>query len=472
MSRLDTYLIETIKKFEYDDILNDKNVVLGAEFEFYQTSLRDTIGSGNRDEDWADYLYFNEQITKYNADMEDYEEALSTYKEYQTEYEEWVEAGKTYEEPEEPDEPDKPEPPEVPEYILQYESMREVNNMIERGYIPDPDSYSNPDNDNQEVINRIESEVGDLISGTDNWEFKGDSSLETQGISSLGCEIATDAMLLAEFLEVVPKVFDYIDHTDDTCGFHVSISFEGINLKDDFDSFKIALFMEEEYVYKYFKSRKGNEYARSVFDDVIKKGNFKPELLKNVIDKKKANRSITSSHYMGINIENISEYDTDSRVEFRYLGNKDYHKKWPEIKNIIVRYIYFMKLACDPNYKKKEYLIKIQRMLNKIEYVRLGTFMDGIKSIIDSANGKLIGWKIDQLNDMITYGKGGMDDLAKKYFDDFDYDVLHDEYDEELQKEYLVKAYREIERDYKMIGTKVKLTKREEILIDAYVLGV
>ena len=468
MSRLDNYLIEKISKIEYNDILNDKSVVIGAEFEFYQTSHKDMIGSGNNDEDWADFYYFTEQMTKYEADMEDYEEDEIAYGNYQSEYDDWVEAGKTYEEPEEPDAPNKPEPPEIPEYVLNVENTREINNMIARGYIPDPTYYTNMENDNQEVINRIESEVGDLISDTDNWEFKGDSSLDTQGISSLGIEIATSPMTLAEFLDVVPKVFDYIDYTDDTCGFHVSISFEGMNLKDDFDSFKIALFMEEEYVYKYFKSRKGNQYAKSAFSDVIKKGNFKPDILKNLIDKKKANRSITSSHYMGINIENISEYDTDSRVEFRYLGNKDYHKKWPEIKNIIVRYVYFMKLACDPNYKKKEYLTKIQRMINKIEFVRLGSFMDGIKSIIDG--GKFIDWKIDQINSMLE-GEGVAKDLAEKYFSDFEYDTLQD-YNSEMLNAYLTKAYRKMQQDYKMIGSSIKLTSREKTLIDAYVLGV
>ena len=72
-----------------------------------------------------------------------------------------------------------------------------------------------------------------------------------------------------------------------------------------------------------------------------------------------------SERHLGINFQNLSE--NNKYIEFRYIGGSDYHKKWDKVKQIVGNYIWNMSIALDPEYKKKEYINKLIRIIEKTD---------------------------------------------------------------------------------------------------------
>jgi len=63
-------------------------------------------------------------------------------------------------------------------------------------------------------------------------------------------------------------------------------------------------------------------------------------------------------------------------VEFRYMGSGGYHNKYDDVKRTIGVYAHNLSLAVDPEYKRKEYILKLQRITNKTELFALQTKLE------------------------------------------------------------------------------------------------
>ena len=77
------------------------------------------------------------------------------------------------------------------------------------------------------------------------------------------------------------------------------------------------------------------------------------------------NLNFMGDHYHGVNVSHLE--DDNKYIEYRYIGSKDYQNRLPDITKIIAHYIYALKIARDPEFKKKEYILKCSRMLAKFE---------------------------------------------------------------------------------------------------------
>lgn len=123
--------------------------------------------------------------------------------------------------------------------------------------------------------------------------------------------------------------------TDDKCSIHINISFDKEKtdkVLDRLNPLKLILNVDEDMIYKLFPERKSNFYAKSV---------------KKLIPYKNFNFSSTSSHliqnnlqlpdtkYYGINIANSYK----GRLEYRYIGGKDYDKKTDEVLELLDYFI-------------------------------------------------------------------------------------------------------------------------------------
>jgi len=152
--------------------------------------------------------------------------------------------------------------------------------------------------------------------------------------------------------------------TGEDCGFHISISLKNVkSLGKSLDITKLSLFMDEGYIYNFFKTREFNTYAKSAHDEVFKKMLDEREI-ERMIDEEEIVKEYSKDHYMAINIEHLNT--KNEYIEFRYVGGADYHQKWDRIRKILATYIFDLSLACDPNFKKREYEHKLARLLNKI----------------------------------------------------------------------------------------------------------
>jgi len=197
------------------------------------------------------------------------------------------------------------------------------------------------------------------------WGVIPDSSL-TEG----GIEIVTPKMVISQLIDTIENVFKWIDKngsTDSSCGFHVHMSLQ-IN---DLDTLKLILFAEEGIVYKHFANRIGNNYAKSIRDSHISV--MEPLTVSDVIELSQGTtieKNFDTGKYLGINLVDLR----NNHIEFRYMGGADYHKKFKEVREVIANYAHWLSIACDPEYKKKEYITKVSRLANYFNYI----YMDKI----------------------------------------------------------------------------------------------
>jgi len=205
---------------------------------------------------------------------------------------------------------------------------------------------------------------------SNNWEVIDDASLS----SNLGgVEVVTPIMKLPELIDTIEKVFKWMDkyaYTDDTCGFHIHMS---INNGKELDPLKLVLFAEEGLIYKVFPDRIDNDYATS-----IKKGHFrfmKPftiDDIKMMAKKNKIDKEFNTEKYLGIHLSDLKS----NHVEFRYMGGKNYQRKFNDIKMLIANYTHWLSIATDPDYKRKEYIIKMNKLVNYYNYSYLYNVVD------------------------------------------------------------------------------------------------
>jgi hypothetical protein len=352
----DNLLLEKVNKKEITQILNSTDVLIGAEFEFIIDEL-----DGGYKKALEDYNNFMKEF----GDLETWKNEIMNFEDYiydnsgnDSDYKKLSNMKKKYEKMKRSIKPGK--------HYLKYEMLEpkpqhkywnyeiskpyplddeEENTMVELLMQQALDDIKPPfKNYDIGKYDNIKQSVGSKI-----WAVENDVSLGHSGI-----EVKSPPLTIKEFIKICPKVFDWVDkigYTNPKCGFHVHISLKNIpNLKQKLDLIKLILFTDEQYIYKYFKEREGNKYAIS-----MKKNKDWFELLTNDLEKK-------SQHYNAINWEGLS-YD-HGHIEFRYMGSTNYHKKWNKIQVIIAQYAYNLSLACNPNFKRKEYKLKLDR-LNK-----------------------------------------------------------------------------------------------------------
>ena len=378
MSKITDYIMEKVSKTEIDEALKNPNIRIGCEFEFLGDSSMVLQDSDSDEENpWPEWI---EQAKKHNKLMMDYVTKLEAFDE---KLEKWRNTIKTQNTLFEPDpEPLMPLPPNTQiEYGLdgrlwilrdrdyyrihdiQIFDMELVKLELEEWRPPQP----NKDEQREEMFRIFRKKLSLPAS----WGYQEDGSLKGTGDYTIDCEIATEPMTLPDFLNIVPKVFELIDEygqVNNKCGFHIGMSLYNVpDLEESLDVVKLAMFTDEEYIFKFFSERKDNTYVLSSHNEILSSYIVTPDSFSKLIDTGKLGREYSKTHYNAINHEHLVE--NNKYIEFRYMGGEDYHKKWDKIKTIVAQYAYNMVLACDPNYKKKEYLLKIQRIINKIDYM-------------------------------------------------------------------------------------------------------
>lgn len=198
------------------------------------------------------------------------------------------------------------------------------------------------------------------------WSIKYDSSIAEEG----GVELVSPILNIFEFMKITPEIFKWIDKhgvTTSSCGFHVHMGLKGVsNLKDVLDPIKLVLMTDEEYIWKYFDERKLNTYTKSMKSPIYQRG-IDPDDIKELINWENLKREVGVDHYAAINFENWEE----GHIEFRHMGGQGYHKKFKEVLTIVAREAHALSVGVDPDYKRKEYIVKLTRLANKLEVLQL-----------------------------------------------------------------------------------------------------
>ena len=136
------------------------------------------------------------------------------------------------------------------------------------------------------------------------------------------------------------KIINFIQnygYTNEKCSIHFNLSFKNTD-KDlnDINILKLILNTDEDEIYRAFPGRKGNIYAKTIKKIIP----FKEYDFFNIpISVVKNNLRLPGDKYYGINFLHINNSKETQRLEFRYIGGRDYEKNCGQLIYFLERFI-------------------------------------------------------------------------------------------------------------------------------------
>ena len=148
-------------------------------------------------------------------------------------------------------------------------------------------------------------------------------------------ELVTGPMEYSTAKYYLIKILKFVQnygYTNERSSIHFNLSFEGDKNLNDLNILKLILNTDEDEIYRFYPSRKGNIYAKTVKSIIPYK---EYDFFNIPISTVQNSLRLPSDKYFGINFLHINNDKETQRLEYRYIGGKDYEKN---IGNII----YFM----------------------------------------------------------------------------------------------------------------------------------
>jgi hypothetical protein len=154
------------------------------------------------------------------------------------------------------------------------------------------------------------------------------------------------------YLIKIIKFIQNYGYTNEKSSIHFNISFndEDMNL-NDLNILKLILNTDEEEIYRAFPSRKGNVYAKSISKIIPYK---EYDFFNIPISVVKNNMRLPNDKYYGINFSNINNEKEKQRLEFRYIGGKDYEKNIGQLIYFMERFIINVYDSVDASFNSED----------------------------------------------------------------------------------------------------------------------
>jgi len=187
----------------------------------------------------------------------------------------------------------------------------------------------------------------------DNKNFKIEPDLS--GGSNM-VELVTGPMEYFEAKNILVKLLKFIQmygYTNEKSSIHFNISFSEESDKNlnDLNILKLILTVDEEEIYQIFPSRKNNVYAKAIKKIIP----FKEYDFSSVpIDVVKNNIKLPDDKYYGVNFLHITNPKESQRLEFRYIGGKDYEKNIGQIAYFLDKFIVDVHNSIESNFDNKD----------------------------------------------------------------------------------------------------------------------
>jgi len=152
-------------------------------------------------------------------------------------------------------------------------------------------------------------------------------------------ELITGPMQYTDAKFYLIKILKFIQnygYTNEKASIHFNLSFSGDKNLNDLNVLKLILNTNEEEIYSFYPSRKGNIYAKSVKNIIP----FKEYDFFNIsIESVKNSLYVPEDKYYGINFTHINSPKENQRLEYRYIGGEDYEKSIGNIIYFLDRFI-------------------------------------------------------------------------------------------------------------------------------------
>lgn len=373
--------------------------VLGVEIEFCIPPLGDDSQGGRgsefaiNDDDTIDDVLGN---FVEDSDPKDLKKVLQTYKEWVAELKELNNPSYDDDEEEEEDEWDNDEEEDDWQYSV-VEFMKDQHNIEYPTVIDFADIFhldlpesiktamaSFPDTEyaikNHLEEKNIRVQLSKKYHGpkrSDNWILEPDSSIEPDDKEDMGAELISPPMPYEEGIVLIKNSLDTLldlgAYTNDSCGFHINVSFKGSDITK-LDVVKLALFLGESHILSTF-DRMFNEYAHSVIIELenrIKKNQEISTEFVNTLDAMLAKMNQTCFKNLSQELLELKYYAIHLHkdyIEFRAAGGMDYIESWDELSSTINRCIFAMSIALNPDAYRKEYIKKLYKFIHGIPKV-------------------------------------------------------------------------------------------------------
>ena len=154
-------------------------------------------------------------------------------------------------------------------------------------------------------------------------------------------ELVTGPMDFFTSRHYLLKILNFIQnygYTTEKCSLHINISFNPEKTKlelKDLNILKHILSTDEDEIYKIFPSRENNIYAKTIKKLIP----FEQYDFSNIsIGTIQHNIKIPKDKYYGINFTNVFERPELRRLEYRYIGGKDYEKRSGDILELLSKF--------------------------------------------------------------------------------------------------------------------------------------
>lgn len=248
-----------------------------------------------------------------------------------------------------------------------------TSNAIER-LAGESDYYDSSDL-NEQAVSYVENEMPSHMSRYIE-KVEEDSSL------SHGAEVVTDPLTLTDTFDFMEDMFAFIQkngYTDDGCGMHVNISHRLMGKEVRLNPLRILTLLDPDFLQNRTTNRKldkyeeRSRYAQS-FGSILSREDILGALVESYatkgFDALETDLSfylVRAEKYRAINFTalfNVEQPDR-RRIEVRLFGGKDYEKRFAEIQHDIYNLCYTIQAMVDPDFKKREHLEGMFRLLNR-----------------------------------------------------------------------------------------------------------
>lgn len=165
------------------------------------------------------------------------------------------------------------------------------------------------------------------------------------------------------YLVKMLKFIQEYGYTTDKSSIHYNISFNEESEKNlnDLNTLKLILTVDEDEIYRVYPSRKGNVYAKTVKKMIP----YKEYDFNNIpIDVVKHNLRLPNDKYYGINLLHTTKNKEDQRLEFRYIGGKDYEKNIGQVLYFLDRFVIDVYNSIDVDFNDED-INKLEEYLDK-----------------------------------------------------------------------------------------------------------
>jgi len=201
-------------------------------------------------------------------------------------------------------------------------------------------------------------------------------------------EIITGKMFLREALTHIKSMFSFIEQEDITvpemAGMHISISTNKYEL-DDFNHVKFLLLMDSDYIHKVFPERDHvknyNRYIEIMLSELPSQRLRSKKDVENI--EWRIMTELEGSKYITAAVKDY--FTSDGRIELRFIGGKDYHEMYDDIKIQLLRSLLLMEVAYTDLYDKVYYK-ELSSYLN--QDIKLSGVRKEAYEIIKSGNSR------------------------------------------------------------------------------------